>query len=335
MEQKDLFKFEPPPTYTPKADPLAGKNRSEKQIDFRSESKQQYQVSTSLPSQNASSSLKRFCSLSLHMTDKLRFVNFPQNSISRLEFLVANIWSKGIQSTRIYAGCSYEIQLRGTPWYLAFNTAPRTEPRRFMCHILRGLYDMGFRLATVVDASSKLHDKDTLMFEYYSDSTSEPLSQPITPMTDWMVIAFDSSDTITMIDAPVQLVHSLILRLEQATNAPPSLSTSHSSQASSSQTMAVANIPTSSNLKGVKHFVQSHKSHSTIPSTDLHVYTIKLYGNPFHANGEETVRTRLILLFLLEAMEEIGGWRVYGSMAIDNGPNSDQVTGMDCWICCR
>ena len=64
-------------------------------------------------------------------------------------------------------------------------------------------------------------------------------------------------------------------------------------------------------------------------------FEIKFRGYPWRANGEETVRTREILLLLLQCLEQ-HGFSLYTSVDQDTGPSSDSHSSeADTWYCNR
>lgn len=76
--------------------------------------------------------------------------------------------------------------------------------------------------------------------------------------------------------------------------------------------------------------VQKHKPHD-VPGA----YEVKLHGYPWVASGGETMRTRMLLLELVQALDA-EGWSVYASIDQKNGPGGDSHrTETDTWFVCR
>jgi hypothetical protein len=65
------------------------------------------------------------------------------------------------------------------------------------------------------------------------------------------------------------------------------------------------------------------------------VFEIKFKGYPWRASGTETVQSRLIILTLLDALEELG-FSLYASIDQDNGPGGNShASEADVWFCNR
>lgn len=65
------------------------------------------------------------------------------------------------------------------------------------------------------------------------------------------------------------------------------------------------------------------------------VFEIKFRGYPWRASGTETVQSRLIILALLDALEELG-FSLYASIDQDNGPGGNShASEADVWFCNR
>ncbi|KAK9375221.1 uncharacterized protein V1513DRAFT_431098 [Lipomyces chichibuensis] len=149
------------------------------------------------PEQSASATPFRtkFASLSMHMTDRIRLLRFPDRDVTQILNIIRLSWPRGIQDTRDYDAAK-EVKLYGRPWSLSSWGAERTEARRLICQILHGLFDMGWILQASVDISKKEYDKDTLLFRY---------QQPPPPSCIWMSISFNRSDRLQLIDVPQEL----------------------------------------------------------------------------------------------------------------------------------
>lgn len=113
---------------------------------------------------------------------------------------------------------------------------------------------------------------------------------PLPPTSHWIGISFDSSDLLNLINAPPSLCAAL------ATNF------------------------------GAK--VNSHKL--AFPGEKREYYEIKFHGFPWRPSGTDAVKSRLLILGLLEVLEQ-HGFRVY--TAVDQGDADG--SGSDTWYCCR
>ncbi|KAL4402373.1 hypothetical protein ACI68E_000138 [Malassezia pachydermatis] len=135
-----------------------------------------------------------FASLSLHMTDRIRFIGFSPEALATVRQVVQQTWQPGIQNERPYGG-SHEIKLYGNPWRGIMGEA--ISSRRLMRNILAALYSQGWILTISTDISKKVTDKDTLIFRHQT---------PSPPPCEWISIAFSNADLIRFISAPRELV---------------------------------------------------------------------------------------------------------------------------------
>lgn len=113
---------------------------------------------------------------------------------------------------------------------------------------------------------------------------------PLPPTTHWIGISFDSSDLLNIVNAPSSLG--------------PALAT----------------------YFGAK--VNSHKL--AFAGTTREYYEIKFHGFPWKPSGTDAVKSRLLILGLLEVLET-HGFRLY--TAVDQGDANG--SGSDTWYCCR
>lgn len=99
----------------------------------------------------------KFACVSLHMTDRIRLLRFPEADIPRIQGIIKYSWQRGIQDLRVYDQ-SNEIKLYGNPWSASGSTQ-KPEARRLVMGLLQGLFDMGWVLKAAVDISKKEFDK--------------------------------------------------------------------------------------------------------------------------------------------------------------------------------
>ncbi|KAL3708032.1 hypothetical protein TMatcc_006015 [Talaromyces marneffei ATCC 18224] len=231
--------------------------------------------------------------LSLHMSDRIRLLNFhplnfhPEHIRIITDVVRANA-VKGVQDVRLYDQ-STEIKLAGYPW-ISGGYRPLPEDRvgaiKVMIAMLKTLYDLGWVVQFASDIWRKGSlDKDSLIMRYTHNIP------PPRPTSHWLGVSFDSSNLLSIV------------------NAPPSLGA------------AVAT-----------HFgddkVSSHKP--AFPGEKREYYEIKFRGHPWRPSGTEAVKSRLLILGLLEVLEE-HAFRLY--TAIDQGDS--EGSGSDTWYCCR
>lgn len=242
-----------------------------------------YTTATAGPS---SAVLTRFASVSMHMQDTLRFLNFPEYVVGMCRTTIQGIWQRGIQAEREYGG-SREIKVYGNPWRGMGDEAIKA--RRLICALLGTLHSQGWVLMLSTDISKKISDKDTLMFRHQ-----------VPPPVDchWCCIGFSRTDRIKFIDGKCPLRHE-VLGLSLVT-VPPAVYDKFITCLGRSR-------------------VQDHSQHS--PG----VYEAKLHGSPWWANGTFTMEVRQLLLKLLEVLES-EGWTVYASVDQKNGTDKQTET---------
>lgn len=146
-----------------------------------------------------------FASLSMHMSDRLRTLQFPASAIQIIQRTITRNWSSGIQAERDYYG-SHEFKLRGNPWN--GHQDESVHARRLMTRLLEALYNTGWVLAINTDISKKQLDKDTLIFR---------LQDPVPVACQWMCVSFSKQDRLRFIDAPQELVRDMITLLAPET----------------------------------------------------------------------------------------------------------------------
>lgn len=136
-----------------------------------------------------------FASISLHQTDRIRFLQFPSETLTAIRSVVASSWKFGIQEERQYAG-SHEIKLKGNPWSGSSSTYA-VPSHILMRNLLAYLYSIGWVIHQTVDLSKKLYDKDTIVLR----------KQPMPPSQSlWFSISFNRSDRLRLIGADENII---------------------------------------------------------------------------------------------------------------------------------
>lgn len=106
------------------------------------------------PSGSSLSSRTRLACVSLHMNDRIRFLNFSTEEIRSLRDGLTTVWS--IQDVRSYGGAE-EFKFKNYPWLGKANGDDQS--RRHIKRMLQTLYDMGWVLQAAVDISKKSFDE--------------------------------------------------------------------------------------------------------------------------------------------------------------------------------
>ncbi|KAJ2968741.1 hypothetical protein NQ176_g9032 [Zarea fungicola] len=141
-----------------------------------------------------------FGSLSLHMSDRLRFVQFDKEDLLAVRAVIIRVWRDGIQAERNYS-VSYEFKLRGNPWSGSGTGTYAVPALILMREIFACLYSRGWIMTASTDISRKKFDKDTLIFRRQGGGPPPPAS--------WMAISFKNGDKIRMLGAPDDLLDSM------------------------------------------------------------------------------------------------------------------------------
>ncbi|KAH6704081.1 hypothetical protein BKA61DRAFT_182218 [Leptodontidium sp. MPI-SDFR-AT-0119] len=134
-----------------------------------------------------------FASVSLHRSDRIRLLSFPQCEIDGLRTVIKTTYPKGLQAEQKYGG-SHEFKLYGNPWYGQSSDAICS--RVVMREVLAYLFSVGWILHASTDVSKKQMDKDTLFFRKQQQSP---------PVSEWIAISFNKSDRLRLIGADEQL----------------------------------------------------------------------------------------------------------------------------------
>lgn len=108
-------------------------------------------LETSVPFQT------RLACVSLHMNDRIRFLNFSTEEIRSLRDNLRTVWS--IQDVRSYGGAE-EFKFKDYPWL--GKAKGNDQSRRLIKSMLQTLYNMGWVLQAAVDISKKIFDEGWL-----------------------------------------------------------------------------------------------------------------------------------------------------------------------------
>jgi hypothetical protein len=138
-----------------------------------------------------------FASLSLHRSDRIRLLQFPQADIDGLRAAINASYPFGIQSEQKY-GISHEFKLRSYPWSGQGRDA--IPSRIVMREILAYLFRNGWIFHASTDCSKKGLDKDTIVFRK---------QQTPPPESEWIAISFNQYDRLRLIGADEVLTSSV------------------------------------------------------------------------------------------------------------------------------
>ena len=99
-----------------------------------------------------------FC-LSLNYTDRIRFINAPQDVMEILSAEIRKYWLFGIGKEGP-CGTSREIKLNGNPWSYGIGGHDGAHGRVLLCHLLRVCASIGWFIILSADVSAKYAKRD-------------------------------------------------------------------------------------------------------------------------------------------------------------------------------
>ncbi|KAG8210441.1 But2 domain-containing protein [Trichophyton interdigitale] len=217
-----------------------------------------------------------FACLSMHMTDRIRLLRFPEPMVPEIIEMIRIGWPRGINTPREYSQ-SLEIKLNGNPWSPHSWGESRIHARKLMAGLLDGLYQRGW----IVKVSVDIGHVDSLFFRY---------QQPAPPPCIWTSISFHHSDRLRIVDGPTGF--GLIL------------------------------------ADALGPEVENCQVRGTM-------FDIKLHGSPWRAVGTKTVKTRVILLTIMDVLEQ-QGFGLYAAINHNSRRSKDSSNAeADTWYCNR
>lgn len=291
--------------------------------------------------------------LSLHHSDTIRFLQFPESLYTGAAALLRASWPPGIQSERPYSQ-AYEYKLKGRP----FGTLGDQESvgsRRLVRDLLAFLHRRGWVVVTPLNQSSHAGCKDTLIFRQQarqsgesqtpqnqlsmrtgSSSSEAGPSSPrvlpaaevadpvIPPPVDWLVVTMSRNDKMRIIyDTP-----TVDDQLGDTKG-----SSSGSGKGGSSSSASVPRADDNHDELGV--FVQAIRRAMTdidcfqSGEWKYDCFEFKCKGTPWVTR---LVQVRLLLLRLVETLDRFG-WQSYVTMR--QRTESDDPRKADTWYFVR
>ncbi|KAK0647004.1 hypothetical protein B0T16DRAFT_414566 [Cercophora newfieldiana] len=259
-----------------------------------------------------------FATVSLHRRDTIRFIQFPEGLAPLLRNLLEASWTPGIREEKIYGGCALEFRMNRRPFGLS-EDIDTVNGRRLVRDIFDFLWVRGWRIVESLGHSQNKGTKDTLIFrrddggDSHVESSSAGIQvDPRQPRLDWMVVAMYSSDKIRFIldTAKARPRHPTLAQGEDGDNE-----------------LETPEPPAGQLVTGVKTILE--KLHQLQSGSWTHSsYEFKLKGRPWGGMGEETVKSRVLLLQLLALFDSLG-WRSYA--AVSQGTEFGDFKRPDTW----
>lgn len=100
-----------------------------------------------------------FMCVSLNQTDKIRFINAPQNVVEAGRSIIHH-WPLGLETETIkYDGVTYEAKMKGNPWS-SMHKGDGIHGRSVLLGLLCQFYPLGWRLVCSADVSAKFIHQD-------------------------------------------------------------------------------------------------------------------------------------------------------------------------------
>lgn len=128
------------------------------------------------------------CSISLHWTDRIRFIGLPMDVIHSMRTVITSTWGP-MQKEEEYHG-THEFKLTAHPWY--GQSEDPVGSGRLLVAILRTMAHFGWNLLQAADISKNGADKDNIFFEKASAD----------PNANLFAMSFSFGDVLRIIDAP-------------------------------------------------------------------------------------------------------------------------------------
>ena len=131
-----------------------------------------------------------FC-LSLNYTDRIRFINAPQDVMEILSAEIRKYWLFGVGKEGP-CGTSREIRLNGNPWSYGIGGHDGAHGRVLLCHLLRVCASIGWFIILSADVSAKYAKRDNEpdypidVHSWWFMQIAPPPQQPVTapPMAE-------------------------------------------------------------------------------------------------------------------------------------------------------
>ncbi|KAK3313526.1 hypothetical protein B0H66DRAFT_354942 [Apodospora peruviana] len=233
-----------------------------------------------------------FASLSLHKSDSIRFLQFPEEIYTEAQSVILKVWPPGIQTSGPY-GESYQYKLKKRP-FGSMGDQEAVGGARLVRNMITFLSSRSWDLVTPLLCSRHLGAKDTLIFRKRSPETPPP------PPVEWLTVSMLRSDRLRIIydasseiDADHGHLGLLIASLKKM-------------------------------LEEMDYFQKGDWSFDS--------FEFKLKGLPWPAHGVNTVKTRMLMLRVLDVLDSFG-WE--SRVNIGQRSGTDDYRMPDCWYFVR
>ncbi|KAL2137169.1 hypothetical protein VTI74DRAFT_7716 [Chaetomium olivicolor] len=241
-----------------------------------------------------------YATLSIHQSSTLRLLNLPSDIIAALEAVIRTAWPHGIESHGTM-GKAYNYKVKGAPFGL-YRSHYHVDGIRLLRDVLAFLYAHGWEVMTSVLCSRRYTGKDTLVLRKADGAL--PRGD-----VEWLGLAPMSSDKLRVVYDP---------------EGGRRRAGGSDGGAGDYDYMGVLISSMKSILVDMDYFQKGAWSDDS--------FAFDLKGAPWRASGEESVKTRVLLMRLLQTMEA-HGWRLYTTVVQRTGSDEDRV--LDTWYFVR
>lgn len=240
-----------------------------------------------------------YATLSLHKSDTIRLLSFPDSILPAFESLVVASWPPGLES-QSRLDQSYDFKFKGSPFGY-YRSQQHVGGIRLLRNVLAFLHERGWALVAPVLCSRRYTAKDTLIFKQAGDGQS-------LPAVEWLGLAPLAKDKLRVVyDAPGVR-----------------LSGGGGEDGHDHDHLGVLITGLKKMLQGLDYFDKGDWSHDS--------FEFELKGTPWRSRGEASVKMRIMLMRLLETMEA-HGWRLYTTLVQRTGTDEDRI--LDTWYFVR
>ena len=213
-----------------------------------------------------------FASLSLHKSDCIRFLQFPEDIYTDAQPVILAVWPLGIQTSGFY-GDAYQYKLKGRPFGRLFGPEV-VGGIRVMRDLIIFLCGRSWEIVTPLLCSGHPGAKDTVVFRRRGVDVPPP--EPV----EWLVLGLLGNDRLRIVyDADGGKL---------------------SGGGEGGDGLGVDISGVKEMLEGMDRLQKGEWSHDS--------FEFKLKGMPWIAHGVATVKVRLLMLRVFEVLESLG-WR--------------------------
>lgn len=258
-----------------------------------------------------------YATLSFHKKDTISLLNFPDSLHSPFRDLILSSWPPGLESSGPFAQ-SYQFKLRGSPFGV-YRAQHYVGGIRLVRDLLAFLYSRSWVLVAPLLCSRRYTAKDVLIFRQDSSTL---------PQVEWLALAPTANDKLRIVyDAPGLHHCGSIPDLTLPPTSPEAqtITPPQSANPQSPLTALLTTLKIALSTPPLDYFSSGSWSHDS--------FEIELKGKPWRSRGEDSVKKRIMLARLLEAMEGGLGWRLYAAVVQRTG--TDEWRVLDTWYFVR